>query len=357
MASRPTDAPICPLPMNPMVVMVVAPRFRVTLRAPTGGQLFLRGCHHPNSCRDWSGGNHPKGWSPTARPGWSNPDMDSSIRSQLESFRQARREIEASVLPLATSVDGRWFSFQASLHDRRLALGGCVVLDGDGDGAPRLGQILALELDRQPVGELTLPPSPGGAPGAQTELQLRYARGEGVIIDGELRPFHDALIRVATDAEVRAWQQSSAPPRAMLRLGDLDLVPGVPALADSGGFNRHTFLCGQSGAGKTYSLGVILEQLLTETELRIIILDPNSDFVRLGQPRPDADPARAARYQQVAGAIAVWSAQATGERRLRLHAAEVDPATQAASLRLDPIADRDEYAALAAFLAGEGTPT
>jgi DNA helicase HerA-like ATPase len=283
--------------------------------------------------------------------------MDSSIRSQLESFRQARREIEASVLPLATSVDGRWFSFQASLHDLQLSLGGYVVLDGNGDGAPRLGQILALELDRQPVGELTLPPSPGGAPGAQTELQLRYARGEGVIIDGELRPFHDALIRVATDAEVRAWQQSSAPPRAMLRLGDLDLVPGVPALADSGGFNRHTFLCGQSGSGKTYSLGVILEQLLTETELRIIILDPNSDFVRLGQPRPDADPARAARYQQVAGAIAVWSAQATGERRLRLHAAEVDPATQAASLRLDPIADRDEYAALAAFLAEEGNPS
>ena len=41
---------------------------------------------------------------------------ESGIGAQLESFREVRRSIEASVLPLATSVDGRWFSFQASLH-------------------------------------------------------------------------------------------------------------------------------------------------------------------------------------------------------------------------------------------------
>jgi uncharacterized protein len=282
-------------------------------------------------------------------------ESHSGIRSQLESFRRARREIEASVLPLATSVDGRRFSFQASLHGLQLQVGGYIVLDDD--DSPRLGQILALELDRQPVGELTLPPSPEGAPGAQTELQLRYARGEGVVIDGDLRPFHDTAIRAATDAEVRAWQQSSAPPSVMLRLGELDLVAGVPCLADARGFSRHTFLCGQSGSGKTYSLGVILEQLLTETDLRIVILDPNSDFVRMDQSRVEADPALAERYQQAAGAVAVYSADAVGPRRLRLHAAEVDPATQAALLRLDPIADRDEYAALASFLAAEDTPT
>jgi uncharacterized protein len=50
-------------------------------------------------------------------------------------------------------------------------------------------------------------------------------------------------------------------------------------------------------------------------------------------------------------AVAVYSADAQGERRLRLHAAEIDPATQAALLRLDPIADREEYAALAELLA------
>jgi hypothetical protein len=49
--------------------------------------------------------------------------------------------------------------------------------------------------------------------------------------------------------------------------------------------------------------------------------------------------------------VAVYSTHAPGERRLRLHAAEIDPATQAALLRLDPIGDREEYAALAALLA------
>src|SRR5436190_21208477 len=126
----------------------------------------------------------------------------------------------------------------------------------------------------------------------------------------------------------------------MLWLGDLALAAGVPCLADAQGFNRHTFLCGQSGSGKTYSLGVILERLLIETDLRVVVLDPNSDFARLGQLRPDADPLLAGRYQQAASAVAVCSAHAGGDRRLRLHAAEVDPAAQAAALRLDPIADR-----------------
>ena len=51
---------------------------------------------------------------------------------------------------------------------------------------------------------------------------------------------------------------------------------GAPAMADASGFDRHTFLCGQSGSGKTYSLGVILERLLIETDLRMVVLDPNA---------------------------------------------------------------------------------
>jgi len=42
--------------------------------------------------------------------------MDPALAAQLASFREARRELEASLLPLATSVDGRRFSFQASLY-------------------------------------------------------------------------------------------------------------------------------------------------------------------------------------------------------------------------------------------------
>ena len=97
---------------------------------------------------------------------------------------------------------------------------------------------------------------------------------------------------------------------------------------------------------------MILERLLTETSLRLVILDPNSDFVRLGTVRAGTDPALAERYREAARGVTVLSADAPGERRLRLHAAEMDPATQAAVLRLDPIADREEYAALAGLLAG-----
>jgi hypothetical protein len=43
-------------------------------------------------------------------------DFNVGIERQLDSFRATRREIEASVLPLATSVDGRRFTFQASLY-------------------------------------------------------------------------------------------------------------------------------------------------------------------------------------------------------------------------------------------------
>jgi uncharacterized protein len=276
--------------------------------------------------------------------------MDSGLAAQLAGFREARHELEASVLSLATSVDGRRFSFQASLHGLRLQPGGYVVLEEG--GITRLGQVITLGLDQLST-ELMLPAPAGGAQGNRTQVPIRYARGEGVVLDSDFAPFHDVTVRPASGAEVRAWLERSARPGAKLRLGDLASFTDVPCLADAGGFNRHTFLCGQSGSGKTYSLGVILERLLTETDLRLVILDPNSDFVRLGSVRDGTDSALAGRYRQAARGVAVLSAGAPGERRLRIHAAEIDPATQAAVLRLDPIADREEYATLAGLLASQ----
>jgi len=46
------------------------------------------------------------------------------------------------VLPLATSVDGRRFTFQASLHGLELQVGGYVLLEAG--GVPRLGQVLGM---------------------------------------------------------------------------------------------------------------------------------------------------------------------------------------------------------------------
>ena len=50
----------------------------------------------------------------------------SGLGPQPDTFREVRRNLDASVLPLATSVDGRRFSFQASLY-------GLVVLDPNSD--------------------------------------------------------------------------------------------------------------------------------------------------------------------------------------------------------------------------------
>jgi uncharacterized protein len=275
--------------------------------------------------------------------------IDPALAAQLASFREARRELEASVLPLATSVDGRRFSFQASLYGLPLQVGGYVVLEDD--GIMCFGQVITLDVGQLST-ELMLPVSADGGQADRTQMLIRYARGEGVILEGGSAPFHDATVRAAAGAEVREWLRRTARPGAKLQLGELALAVGVPCAADAGGFNRHTFLCGQSGSGKTYSLGVILERLLIETSLRLVILDPNSDFVRLGTVRAGTDPALAERYREAARGVTVLSADTPGERRLRLHAAEMDPATQAAVLRLDPIADREEYAALTGLLAG-----
>ncbi|WP_125098840.1 ATP-binding protein [Leucobacter chromiireducens] len=106
-------------------------------------------------------------------------------------------------------------------------------------------------------------------------------------------------------------------------------------------FNRHTFWCGQSGSGKTYALGVVLEQLLLSTRLPMLILDPNADFVRFNRARAETPaPERAA----IEGAdIRVFRTGAAGAEALHVRYVDLSAATKAAVLRLDPIRDAEEY--------------
>ena len=266
------------------------------------------------------------------------------MRESIDRYRAVRRQLEDELLPLATSVDGRRFSYQAPLRGLRLQAGSYVALEEGPE--TRLGQVVTLGLGKQEGVGLAVADA-GGAE-HRTQVVIRAAVGEGQVLSGDGLPFHDAVVRPASSDEVRDHLQATAPRRARLEIGELLLAPGVPFSLDSGGFGRHTFLCGQSGSGKTYSLGVVLEQLLLETDLQLVVLDPNSDFARLGELRPDADEAQAARYSEATRSLAVRRA---GDG-LAILLAELEPATQAAALRLDPVADREEYAELVALTDG-----
>ncbi|WP_425956838.1 ATP-binding protein [Xylanimonas sp. McL0601] len=240
-------------------------------------------------------------------------------------------------------MDGRSFEFQSSLHGLTLQAGGYVILD-DGQGE-RFGQVLKVEAvsERAAVHNV---------PGLASDVLIRLAHGEGIVLDRDQRPFHQAQVRPATDEEAGAWFARQRPHRAALTVGELLLAHGVPANLDAGGFNRHTFMCGQSGSGKTYSLGVVLEQLILKTKLRLVILDPNSDYVHLADSRPALDADTGAAYRDAAAKVQVWGHESDPPLRLRFM--DLDPAAQAAILGLDPLADRFEYAALMDLLRHPG---
>ena len=235
--------------------------------------------------------------------------------------------------PLATSVDGRHFVYEVPVAELDLRVGGYVVID-DGRSGGRLGYVTSAAL---------------------ADGDRRHARVEGRVLEGPVAPFGDVPTRDATSDEVARWLEAVRPRRAMLGVGTLALAEGVPLELDAGAFDRHTFLCGQSGSGKTYALGTILERLLAETSLRIVVLDPNSDFVRLGELRDDAPDDVRARFAPASAGIDVRRAGEAGDGRLHVRYRDFDAAERAAVLRLDPVADREEYAALVAAVESADT--
>jgi DNA helicase HerA-like ATPase len=216
----------------------------------------------------------------------------------------------------ASSVNGRQFTFASPIDGLELRPGGYAVC-GD-----HLGQVHALEA-----------------------AEAGTARGAGVLLE-QASPFHDVTIEAASQDRVAGWLESVRPTRAALDVGELVLQPGLRFAFDGTGFDRHTFFCGQSGSGKTYALGTVLERLLLETSLRIVVLDPNSDFVRLDAVRDGVDQELASRYRAATESLVVRRGDAQGPDRLHVRFIDCDPDEQAAVLRLDPIADADEYGTL-----------
>lgn len=224
----------------------------------------------------------------------------------------------------AWSIDGVTFRYRGAISGT-LRLGGYVALQGA--GPQRLGQVLS-----QDVVELN---------------GLRVVEGHGRLVgrDNGAEPFEHAEISSASSAQVRRYVAGG---RAPLEVGQLRTANDVPAFIDARGFNRHTFLCGQSGSGKTYALGLLLERLVLHTRLPLLVLDPNGDHVHLGRTRAGLDPAAADTYLAAAADVRVLSAAAEQDdsRPLRIRFNELGAEGAAAVLQLDPIGDRDEYNAL-----------
>ena len=216
--------------------------------------------------------------------------VQSGLAAQLAGFREARRELEASVLPLATSVDGRRVpDFHASLYGLLRLMAGDAAAGWLTDRAS--ARPSALDLG-QLSPELMLPgPTRTVFPATERRSRSGMRAAKASSSTATSAPFHDVTIRPGQRGGGTRWLERSHGSVAKLRLGELvSLLADVPCLADAGGFNRHTFLCGQSGSGKTYSLGVMLERLLTETGLRLSHPRSELDFVRLGTVRGGTDP-------------------------------------------------------------------
>jgi hypothetical protein len=220
--------------------------------------------------------------------------------------------------------------------------------------APTVGTpvVLTPPDGRQLLGQVTrtvLADSPAGPPAAEgSTLQVL---GEGAVVatlgDGapSADPFVGAQVVTAPEPVLKSWIDSRLGRAARLELGPGRVGgPRVVQLA-ADGFTRHTFLCGQSGSGKTYTLGLLLEQLLLHTDLKVIVLDPNSDYVRIMEMDVDGlDPTARRRAEALPDTVRVF--RSSGPHPLRIRYGRLPLQQQALVLGLEPLVDPEQFDAL-----------
>ena len=235
------------------------------------------------------------------------------------------RDLEIASDTVAWSLGSRSFSFEAAVAVP-LPIGASVLIT-----SPQ-GKFLGQIVYKEPAGD----PGHRRIAGSGT-LLARLDGADLVAVDGDAT-FAGAALEPAPVDIVEAWYANLAGTKSTLTLGTLRGASEQPAQLIAAGFNRHTFLCGQSGSGKTYTLGVILEQLLLNTTIPLVVLDPNSDYVHLDEiTRPDGSRADVGR-------VVVFRAE--GPHRLQVRYGRLPLRQQAMVLSLDPVADTEAYDAL-----------
>lgn len=258
---------------------------------------------------------------------------DDSDRVETSDRAETSNRVEPSgravAAPRAWSAGRREFAFEAALGSVP-ALGAHVVVEAP-DGSCFLGQVRDVEVVGAPAGH--------------------RARGAGALLarsDGsEFAPvglaesFDEAAVRLAPHELVSAWTAQALGRGAALEVGVAQDDPSRPVRLAAAGFARHTFLCGQSGSGKTYTLGLLLERLLLQTRLPLVMLDPNSDYVRLGE-LASGGLDDAGDVSDLARRIVVFRSGGEGPR-LQIRFGRLPLDMQALVLGLDPVRDAEEY--------------
>ncbi|SDY62279.1 ATP-binding protein [Herbiconiux ginsengi] len=227
-----------------------------------------------------------------------------------------------------SSLDGRSFYFDDP-DGTPFVAGSFVAFTEPGEGV-QLGQVDAVEVTAD-----------GGHSG--TGRLLGRLSADGGMVSRVGAPFRSAEMAEADDDAI---DRIFADAGATLAIGRLNESPEVAARLVPGRFNRHTFWCGQSGSGKTYALGVVLEQLLVSTRLPIVVFDPNADFVRLQELRESTETATDEQAALASRRIRVLRPEHAGGDPLRVRFTELGMRSRAAVLGIDPLTDRAEYNAL-----------
>lgn len=143
---------------------------------------------------------------------------------------------------VATTLDARTFSLNMS--PQQIFPIGCFVSLTDDQGAIRLAQVESHQLE------------PGGEMQATGRI-LGTLDANG--LDSNATPvFGSATVAEAKPEMITRLNTGAG---ATLDIGSMSSRSELPARLLPRRLNRHTFWCGQSGSGKTYALGVLLEKV------------------------------------------------------------------------------------------------
>lgn len=117
---------------------------------------------------------------------------------------------------------------------------------------------------------------------ARTLGFLADENGRKVVLTPRRALFPGNPVYIAPDSLVREF--FSYNPEEGLYIGSLVSRPTVPVFLSINGFRRHLAVIAQTGAGKSYTVGVLLEEILRLGGTAIVI-DPHADYVFLSRTR------------------------------------------------------------------------